>query len=121
MKKILSAVLVMMLTSGVFASLKDTGKTEKNSGDKFVVELMSSSPEFTSGDNGTVEISQAFMLTQKGTSKEYFGSFWADFEYKKAGKGANYITSRWNVSDIRLGDNLSNEELKKVKIYFWLN
>lgn len=115
MKRIIYTVLVMMLAVGVNASSNITGQKEKTPENELAVELMNGSPAFKTLENGVIEISKAFMVTQTKTSNEWFGSFWAEFNYNQAGSPELYNTGNWTIKDIRLGDNLSPEELKQIE------
>ncbi|WP_066631685.1 hypothetical protein [Labilibacter marinus] len=116
MKKILSIVLFMMLTLGVSASSNFSEEKNKNTSAKeFAIELMNIAPEFKTMEDGRLEMSSAFMVTEKGTSNEWFGTFWADFNFNEGNAHTSYNTSSWKVSDVRLGEEFSANELKEVE------
>ncbi|WP_321367919.1 hypothetical protein [uncultured Draconibacterium sp.] len=120
MKAILGTVLVVMLSLSGFASSKISGeKDTKSPGNEFSVELLSVSPDFTAGENGTIEMSSAFMAKQNNSSEELFGSFWAEFEYEEANTSGMYAIKNWKVNDIRLADDLSSEDKAKIEKAFY--
>ena len=110
MKRILIMALIMFVVLGVNAS-QSKGHGEND----FAIDLLRGSPEFNLGKNNQVEMSRAFMVTQKETTNKLFGSFWVEFEYEESDSADKYNTKNWNVIDIRLGDNLSEEELKIIE------
>ncbi|WP_346863105.1 hypothetical protein [uncultured Draconibacterium sp.] len=119
MKAILGTVLVVMLSLGVYASPNKSGEKKTNGPVReFSVEILNVSPELKAGENGTIEMSSAFMAKQNDSSEELFGSFWAEFEFKKGDSNNVYDVLSWNITDIRLADELSAEETEQIKNVF---
>ena len=120
MKAILSTVMVVMLSLGVYASPKNSGEKVNNNPDrKFKVEILDVSPEFKAGENGTIEMSSAFIAKQTNSSEELFGSFWAEFDYKKGNSNGIYKVENWDVKDIRLAEDLTQDEAEQIKSAFY--
>ncbi len=120
MKAILGTLLVVMLSLGVSASPKNSGEKETNSpGKEFTVELLNVSPEFNAGENGTIEMSSAFLAKQNNSSEELFGSFWAEFEVGNQNGAGMYEVKNWNINDIRLAEDLSAQEMAEIENAFY--
>ncbi len=116
MKAIVNIILAAMLSLGVYASPQNTGEKQIHApGKEFTVEILNVSPELNKGKNGKIEMSSAFMVKETDSSEEFFGSFWAEFNVEKGNTNGIYKTTNWMITDIRLGDDVSLEELKQVE------
>jgi len=120
MKAKLGTVLVVMLSLSGFASSKISGeKDTKSPVNEFSVELLNVSPEFEAGDNGTIEMSSAFLAKENSSSEEYFGSVWAEFEVNEGSTSGMYEISNWKVNDIRVAEDLTEEEKAQIETAFY--
>ncbi|MDX8339056.1 hypothetical protein SLH46_07665 [Draconibacterium sp. IB214405] len=120
MKAILGTVLVVVLSLGGFASPIIFGdKDIKSPENNFSVELLSVSPEFNAGEKGTFEMSSAFLAKQNSSSEEYFGSVWAEFEINEGSTSGMYEIKNWKVNDIRLAEDLPEEEKAQIETAFY--
>ena len=120
MKTILSTVLVVMFTLGTFASHKNTGlRGTKDPVNTYSVEFLDVSPEFEKIENGTIEMSSAFLARQHDSSNELFGSFWAQFEFEEGKTADVYNTKNWKLMDIRMAEDLPFDE--EAQITFAIN
>lgn len=116
MKRIVAIVLAVVLFTGVYATTNNAGKNDlKQTTNKYLVELLDVSPEFKKGENEELGMSSAFMVKQNDSANELFGAFWAEFGLEAVSESSSYKTNNWTISDIRLGENLSAEELKQVE------
>nr|WP_321353746.1 hypothetical protein [uncultured Draconibacterium sp.] len=119
MKAILGTILVVMLSLGGYASTRISGENTKSPGNEFSVEILSVSPDFKTGENGTIEMSSAFLATDNNSSEEYFGSFWAEFEVDAGNTSDKYNVKNWKVNDIRLAEDLAEEEKAQIETAFY--
>ncbi|MCY1719978.1 hypothetical protein OU798_06460 [Prolixibacteraceae bacterium Z1-6] len=116
MKTLIGITLATMLSVGVHASPQNAGGKETNRMEQEIsVEILDSSPEFKSGENGTIKMSSAFITQQNDSSEELFGSFWAELELKRGGSNEEYEVEDWNVIDIRMVEDLSPEDKAQIE------
>lgn len=116
MKTIVSIVLAVILSTGAFAAVNNTGNNEKNStSNKFIVELLDISSEYNRDENGKIEMSSVFIAKQNNSSVELFGSFWTEFDIDTKQASDAHEISKWNVTDIRLAEDLSSEDTEQIK------
>ncbi|MDX8340441.1 hypothetical protein SLH46_14660 [Draconibacterium sp. IB214405] len=120
MKAILGTILVVMLSLGGYASTKKSGENKTKNPVEFSVEILNVSPEFKEGENGTIEMSSAFLAKQNNSSEELFGSFWAEFEYDGGNSSEMYNVKNWKINDIRLAEDLSSEDKDQLETAFYL-
>ena len=116
MKAIVGTIMAVMLSLGVYASQKNSGgKLTNHPENEISVELLNILPELKAGENGTIEMSSAFIEKQNDSSDELFGSFWAEFEFEEGNSSNMYEIKNWKINDIRLADELSLEEKAEIE------